>query len=114
MLANDQDAAEEAHAVITAVRAEVAERHEGDSGRPLVVALSFDDPLPIEDPERYRAAIDAWHEQVTGFPAPPDPAPYGRWTLMSPGPGGKALELDPALLKRGGWVRLVFTAAWNT
>ena len=45
MLANDQDAAEEAHAVITTVRAEVAERHEGDSGRPLVVALSFDDPL---------------------------------------------------------------------
>jgi len=92
VLARNEAAAAEAHANVLAVRAAVAERCQDELGRPLVVAMSFDDPLPIPDPEQYTAAISRWYEQVIGLPAPFD---FESSAMM--GGDGEGIEIDPTL-----------------
>ncbi|MCA8952121.1 MAG: hypothetical protein KDE27_21605 [Planctomycetes bacterium] len=99
VLARDGSAAAEVLDRVGAARAEVAQAlGGGDPGRGLVIALSFDDPLPVagsagDGGAGYGNALGEWRKQVLGFAAPADPSTAGGFR----GPNGETIEIDPEI-----------------
>ena len=93
VLASSEDAAAEAHALAAEAQQVIAAEFGRDPGRGLILALSFDDPLPIEDPKQYSEALHDWHTRVTGADGPP----MDLRSRMRMGPDSEPIEVDPAL-----------------
>lgn len=92
VLGRDEDAAAEAHALVSRtddlIRAELGTA----AGRGLIIALSFEDELPIADPATYASALHSWRERVTGMPQQ-----EVEMQRAMRGRDGKSIELAPDL-----------------
>ncbi len=94
VLARDESAAAEVHQRVAAARTTVAEMLGSAPERGLVLALSFDDPLPIADPEEYGKAVTEWCQQVFGGK---EKANFEFGSRVQMAPGGKEIDVDPAV-----------------
>ncbi|MCR9246188.1 MAG: hypothetical protein NXI31_14250 [bacterium] len=94
VLARHEDAAAEVHEHVARARAAVAEELGSMPERGLVLALSYDDPLPIEDPDEYGKAVSDWVGAVFRGQRG---GKFEFGSRMRMRPGGKELEVDPAI-----------------
>ncbi|MCR9244166.1 MAG: hypothetical protein NXI31_03985 [bacterium] len=97
VLARDGSAAADSYDLIANVRRRLSQRQaevssNADLGRPLILALSYEDPLPIPEPEAWSAAVQGWQRQLLGIQGD-----FQIGNQMQVGPKGKQVEIDPAV-----------------
>lgn len=97
VLATSEAAAAEVHELVTAARPRLVAEIDSEPGRPLIIALSFDDPLPITDPEDYGRALREWRQTVLGVPTGGTRIGFPIGSRMQMGPDGETVEVDPAI-----------------